>query len=199
MPEKIRGSVSARFIVRFSRVRVSAKLSLSMSSGSAPPRSWISRASSPLWTYNEARFLVLCSVSISVPLSKSNPAWPDPLGDRHPLLLPVETPRDHEMEHHEQVILEFPDDALAHPAEPGDLLALHVMNRRVVGPEQRDRRHPGLFENAPANEPFHRFDVDHDVGKLGHGPGAYRLRGVLSIEYLVLSNAAIFGPIDQLP
>ena len=71
---RIRGSVSARFSVRFSAVSAPRNSSRLQASGSMPPGSTARSADSPRSTCSEARRFVPASVSTSEPSSKSKAA-----------------------------------------------------------------------------------------------------------------------------
>ena len=68
MPLIIRGSVRARFKVRFSAAIAARNVSRSLSKTSIPPGSRPARASSPRTTWSEARFLEPISVKTSEPV-----------------------------------------------------------------------------------------------------------------------------------
>ena len=74
MPLTIRGSVNARFSVRFSAARAVRNAFKSLAITSMPPGSAADKASSPPSTCKDARRLVPASVSTSEPLGKSNAA-----------------------------------------------------------------------------------------------------------------------------
>ncbi len=74
MPEKSRGSVSARFKVWFSDTSRSAKAPRLAASTSMPPASSARSASRPATTCSDARRLLPASVSTIEPTSNSNTA-----------------------------------------------------------------------------------------------------------------------------
>src|SRR5215831_17479854 len=81
---------------------------------------------------------------------------------------PAQAAGDHEMDDQEQGSLELEDDALAQPTDADELLPLRGGERRSDAAQdermdQADAREPLPLESGPK-----LFDVDGDVGELGH-------------------------------
>src|SRR5262249_50067731 len=81
---------------------------------------------------------------------------------------PAQASGDHEMGHQEQGSLELEDDALAKPTDTDEFSTLRGGERRSDAAQdermdQADAREPLPLQSGPK-----LFDVDRDVGELGH-------------------------------
>jgi hypothetical protein len=81
-----------------------------------------------------------------------------------PARLPMETPSDHQMENHKQIVVQLENDALAEPLHADDALADQVRERRLDGAQQEWRLESNFLERLPNDAPAERFDVHSDVG-----------------------------------
>ena len=136
IPEKIRGSVSTRFKVRFS-----------VREGGGEPGGirfqrldsstiFVGHGIGPAGTQMPALRFDPCSVRISVPSSKSMAASPTFLGTAVAGGFHCRRPAIIEVDHQEQVILQLEHYPLPHTAQPEHRLPDGVI-RRVVGAEHR--------------------------------------------------------------
>ena len=88
--------------------------------------------------------------------------------NRRAQLLPVQTSRDHQVQHQEQVALESHHDALA---EAPNLLQAPVFDQADGrGDRAQQERAAQAYSEQPriADERREALDVDRDIGKLGH-------------------------------
>jgi len=82
--------------------------------------------------------------------------------------LPVEPAGDHEVQDEKEIALQPDDDALAEATEPRDAPARGRRERRIDGAEQEGIREAHALQTRAGDARFERFDVDDDVGQLGH-------------------------------
>jgi len=82
--------------------------------------------------------------------------------------LPVESAGDHQVEDQPEVIVEAYADAFAEAAEMANRFAFRASERRVRGAQQKWAGDAYSFEALPENALLERFEVNDDVGKLGH-------------------------------
>jgi hypothetical protein len=97
-------------------------------------------------------------------------------GDAGAGRFPVQAARNHQVDDDEQLVFERDDDALAEPAEAGDLTAGDGRGRRIDGAQQERARDPDALEPRAIDARPQRLDVDGDVRKLRHGserPGSH--------------------------
>jgi hypothetical protein len=75
---------------------------------------------------------------------------------------------DHEMKHHEEVVLQCQDEALAEPAKAHHLLAGNGSDRRVHGAEYPGAAEANLHQWPRSHDRLEPFEIDDDIGKLRH-------------------------------
>ena len=90
------------------------------------------------------------------------------------LLLPVQPARDHEVQDQEALALEREDDPLADPREPDDAAAFRLLERRRDRAQQ-ERTAQAHRHEALADDPrLERREVRQDVRQLRHGASLAR-------------------------
>ena len=117
---------------------------------------------------SDARLRVPASVNASVPLANSNTASVMRAAASLAGLEPAQPSRDHQVQHQEQVAFEGDDDALAEAPTPRDALADDVGDRRHRGAQHERTGQPDALEALAGDALARGFDVDRDVGQLGH-------------------------------
>ena len=94
-------------------------------------------------------------------------------------VLPMEAPRDHEMEYQPHVVLEADGNAFTEATQLGNLLGRSRRERRRHGTQQERTREPNARERLADDSRPQRLDVNGDVGQLGHGEASMaRLSGI---------------------
>ena len=78
--------------------------------------------------------------------------------------LPVQPPRDHQMENEEELIVELEDDPLAKPAQATNRFAERGIEGRVEGADEEGMGNPNPIERPPGDAPVETLDVHDDVG-----------------------------------
>ena len=76
---------------------------------------------------------------------------------------PMKAARDHQVDHHEELVLEADDDTLAEPAQRDDPFAFELTRARCYRPEKKRASELQLFENLTSDTRFERFEVNHDI------------------------------------
>ena len=74
------------------------------------------------------------------------------------------------MEHEEKLVVQLDHDALAQPPEGANLLSGDLLERGVVGAEQRDAANPDLTHLGADDPGAQGMEVGLDLGKLRHAP-----------------------------
>ena len=97
--------------------------------------------------------------------------------DARPLRRPAEPPRDHQVKHREDVIVECPDDPFANPIQAGDGLPFDRAERRIDRSEQERRVESDPIQPPADDARGERVDVEKDVRQFWHGV-AFRPRSV---------------------
>ena len=80
---------------------------------------------------------------------------------------PPKSTRDHQVEDHENVALELPDDAFAETAQAADNLAIDREDRRVERSHQERTLHPGALERPTDDAGREALDVQVMSGSSG--------------------------------
>ena len=164
----MRGSVSARFRVRFSRISAARKHSRSAVRTSMPPGSMASRPASPATTWSDALRLAPASVSVSEPGGKSKAArfW-RPLRAawagfqcRRPAIIRCSTSQRSPSR---PMAMRFPT-----PPQFAHGSSLGFGERRRGGSKKKRAGQPEAFEREPDHARFERGDIGGDVRQLGH-------------------------------
>ena len=91
----------------------------------------------------------------------------------------MKAPRDHQVNHHEELVLEAYDDTFANPAQRNDPLAFELTRTRCYRPEKKRTSELELFENLTSDTRFERFEVNHDIRQLRHEGIVSRARNAL--------------------
>ena len=117
MPLNSCGSVSARLSVWFSDFRRSRKRRQIGLQHIDAARVELLQCFSPRTRYNDARRLVPASVSTSVPLVNVEQRQTDASRALDVLRAPAQTPRDHQVQNQEQIVLQREHDPLADAAQ----------------------------------------------------------------------------------
>jgi len=81
---------------------------------------------------------------------------------------PSQPAGDHQMQHEVQRAFEHEHDALADAADLGDALALGARDRRHRGAQDERVHELHPLQHAAGDTALQSFDVDRDVGQLGH-------------------------------
>ena len=115
-------------------------------------------------------------------------------------LLPAEPPRDHQVHHEKELVIETEYDAFADAAKGVHYPSFNGSNRRVDGAEDERAGDPHVLHGRTRDMTFERFDVHRDVGKFGHrqargarGLGVWQgksLHPFLNVDYHSGSPAA---------
>ena len=168
MPLKIRGSVSARFSVRFSVVSAARKSARLEPSGSSPPRSNAASDFCPRTRCRLARFLVLASVSSSVPFGKSKAARPTLPGIFSPGGRQRSRPAIIRCRTRNSSSSSSKTIRLPKREKPPHDFSASRGERWIHGAQQERRREPHPFERLTGDTRGQRLDVNDDVGELRH-------------------------------
>ena len=80
----------------------------------------------------------------------------------------MEAAGDHEVEDQPEVALESDGDAFPDAPQFADLLFFGRLERRVDRAQQKRTGQTDALEGLPEDARFERFDVNRDVGQLGH-------------------------------
>ena len=192
MPLKMRGSVSARLSVWFSRVsaarerrerRVEHLEPAGIDARRAPPRPG-RRAATPAAS-SRPRSGAACPSG-----SRTPPARPCPGRCRARARASCSRPGDHQVHDQEELALELEDDALAQAPQARRRAGPRARRHRADRPSAAGTGSPtrSALERLPDDARRQRFDVDGDVGELGHDPlrrapgGHRRLSRMISCE-----------------
>ncbi len=103
-------------------------------------------------------------------IERCQTSWP---GDFGAALLPVQAAGDHEMQYQPKpfaggFIIQTNRDALPHPAQFAYSFSWGARKRRINRAQQKRAHQPDAFQHLPENALLQRFDIDHDIGELGH-------------------------------
>jgi len=167
-PLTMRGSVNARFRVRFSRLSAARKHARSAVRTSMPPGSMASRPGSPATTWSDALRLAPASVRVSEPGGKSKAArfW-RPFEGRV-ARLPMQAAGDHRAQHQPEVAIQANGDALSHSPQFAHSSSRGFRERRRRGSKKKRAYKPHAFERQPHHARFQRSNVSRDVRQFGH-------------------------------
>src|SRR3989338_3002777 len=94
---------------------------------------------------------------------------PDLAGHLCAGLLPMKTTRDHQMDDEEDGPVEFPHDLLSDSSQSPHNLAFDSRGRGVDGPQDKRAEEADPVQSAFDDTRAERFEIQDDVGKLGHG------------------------------
>lgn len=81
---------------------------------------------------------------------------------------PAQPPGDHEMDDDEELVLQLPHEALAHPAKEEHPAAGERGEGWIDGAEDERVRQSDGFQPAAEDAALERLQIDHDVRKLWH-------------------------------
>ena len=84
------------------------------------------------------------------------------------LRIPVKAASDHQMDHEPEISFETDRDALAETAQCDDLAAFARRERWLYGTQQKRIAQDRALECLREDPLPKRFEIDSDVGKLGH-------------------------------
>ena len=86
----------------------------------------------------------------------------------HSMFSPMQAAGDHQMQNEPKIAIEADGDAFADSAQLADAFAFGGANGWIDGTKEEWTRDADLFERLAEDAFFERFDVDDDVGELGH-------------------------------
>ncbi len=168
MPEKRRGSVSARFSVWLSRRRAAANWSEARVHDLEPAGILLPERGAAA-QQEEAGALLLAG------LRQQQRAAVEAEGGEGVAAagpcsggLPVQAPGDHEVQHQEQLVLEGDHDALAEALQADHRPPLGCLQRRVHRAQQGDAAQLDGLETPARDSRLEGLQIDRDVGKLRH-------------------------------
>jgi len=106
----------------------------------------------------------------------------------------VKATGDHEMKDKPKAVFEADADAFAQAAELEDFFAGDVAEGRVCSAKKKRADDPHGFECLAEDASFERFDVNGDVGELGHAVSLLMsqnvARTILQRERILVARAA---------
>ena len=176
MPEKRRGSVSARLAVWFSRVSASRKRGRLAPRTSIPPRSSSARPSLARDEVKRGALLRRGLRQHERTLGEVERRERSAACHLRAALSPVEPARDHQVQDEKEPALENEDDPLPDAAQRHDFAPLGVAEgRRNRAQKKRAREAHGL-ETPADHARLERGQVAEDVRQLRHGLEAYSLK-----------------------
>ena len=88
--------------------------------------------------------------------------------DGGPGIPPLETARDHEVDHGVQIVVQVQSDALADASDAPYAFAHEFRDRWIEGLEQRRRAETDALHRLPGDAGIERVDVEADLRKFGH-------------------------------
>ena len=89
---------------------------------------------------------------------------PDLAGQLRPDFLPVQAPRDHQVDEHEDLALQRDHDPFAQAADAGHRATHRLGGARIHRAQHEGVGEPDALEPRAANTRGQRFEVDGDVG-----------------------------------
>src|SRR5688500_11032093 len=81
---------------------------------------------------------------------------------------PVQPPGDHQVQDEEEIALQADDDAFSEAGQRQYLLAYHLADRWHCGAKQERIEELNLLQPRAADQPLEAFQIDGDIGQLGH-------------------------------
>jgi photosystem II stability/assembly factor-like uncharacterized protein len=100
---------------------------------------------------------------------------PDFARDRGPTLPPPESSGDHQMDDHEQLVVERDDDAFPEPGHAANRDAFDGRDWRIVRTDDERIADPDALDPLPEDTRPERVEIALDVGEFGH-PGSLSFR-----------------------
>jgi hypothetical protein len=84
--------------------------------------------------------------------------------------LPAQATGDHQVQYEEEIAVELAYDPLPDPAKALHTASVGGRQGRVYGAHEERTTEAHALEHGSGQMPLEAFDVDSNLGKLGHGP-----------------------------
>jgi hypothetical protein len=84
-------------------------------------------------------------------------------------LSPLQSPRDHEVDHHEEFTVKREDHPFAEPTDIQDASTCNLIGRRGDRAKHKGVGHPEPLQSRSGDQPVQTLDIDRDIRQFGHG------------------------------